>query len=107
RLARISSETVAKARDGKLPQPEGAPPSLSGEAAGFPTKNIPIFFVAGFCNSLFLPPLRLAAACDNRGGRGRGPRAWEPVGLILPGCEKRGFGHNFPSFSSFVFPQTP
>ena len=31
----------------------------------------------------------------------------QPVGLIPPGCENRGFGPNFPSFSSFVFTQTP
>ena len=31
------------------------------------------------------------------------PDSRQPLGLILPGCGKRGFGPNFPSFSSFVF----
>jgi len=30
----------------------------------------------------------------------------ESVGLTSIDCGKRGFGPNFPSFSSFVFPQT-
>src|SRR5690606_20488220 len=34
------------------------------------------------------------------------PLPSQPVGLILSGCGKRGSGPNFPSFSSFVFPQT-